>query len=55
MQTDDPLRKGILPRVAQCIFGSIAEADESVEFLIKLSMVMSNTKSTTSVYVYIAN
>ncbi|KAH9569748.1 hypothetical protein CY35_02G007000 [Sphagnum magellanicum] len=36
---DDSSSKGILPRVAQCIFEFIQAADETSEFLIKLSMV----------------
>ncbi|CAK9870580.1 unnamed protein product [Sphagnum jensenii] len=36
---DDSSAKGILPRVAQCIFEFIQAADETSEFLIKLSMV----------------
>ncbi|KAG0613276.1 hypothetical protein M758_6G090100 [Ceratodon purpureus] len=39
MQTNDPDLKGILPRVTQCIFDFIEQPDETIEFLIKLSMV----------------
>ncbi|KAG0620476.1 hypothetical protein M758_4G218800 [Ceratodon purpureus] len=39
LQTNDPDLKGILPRVTQGIFDFIEQADETIEFLIKLSMV----------------
>ncbi|KAH9317368.1 hypothetical protein KI387_019137, partial [Taxus chinensis] len=37
--TSDQQKKGILPRVIECIFASIEAADTTSEFIIKLSMV----------------